>query len=1079
MILRRRFLPRILVLALVILGGGCTKEMRKARYVAAGDGDFAAGEYEKAEIEYRNALLLPPLDPRAIRQLGIIYYDEGRVGEGYKYLRKAAEFYPDDVELGLKLGMADLALGNPKDAEASARKVLQSDPGNQEAWLLLTALARTSKAVGETRQFVEKLRQANPDGAGYHLALGVLDRAAGDLPGAESECRKALALDPKSSPAYLELGEVLLLRHDLKQAGQAYRSAAELAPVRSAWRLAYVDFEVRTGAVDEAKKTLAEMTRDAPDYIPAWVDVMKLAFAERRYDDCAAAIQRILAQDPVNYQALLQQGDLKLARGDLEGAVKEFQRTDGILKRSPQVKFGLAAAYLRMGKTALAEDSLNQAIILAPNFDPAILLLAELNTRKGDPAAAVNSLEQLLRRQPSNSRAYLLLAQAYETQKNPDQALMVYGRMAEYFPKDPQVPLLAGMIWIQKNQAGMARTAFEESLGISADYAPAVEWLVDLDLMQKRYGEADNRVRELIKKYPKGAGPWVLRAKIDLARHDPDKAESDLLKAIDLDPKFQAAYLALARLYVSTNKYQQALDKLTALAAKTDSVTALMQLGQIHFTLKQFDAAREAYEKLLAIDPKYAPALNNLAYLYCENLGRLDKAYEIAKQARDLAPADPIAADTLGWVLFKRGDYRDALDLLEESAEKQPENPEVQYHLGMTHSMLGEEDLARLALQRAVTSPADFPAKPEARARLAMLEIDGATASAAIRADLESQLAAQPNDPVARVKLAEIQQHNGSADQAAINFQAALQINPRSPRILLELAQLYSGPLDDPAKARDLARSAHELAPDDPDISGTLGGLLYQTGDYKWSLDLLEQAAQGLPNRIDLRYDLARAYYQVGKIPQATETLQAVLRDSASFAGRDDAKRLASMIEAGQSPAQAEAALPVARKILDADPHYIPALMITALAREQEGDPSGAAQLYEKILAVDPFFAPASLRLSTLYVQIGGNDQRAYVLASAALDTLPDDPQLARILGILDYRRGEYAEAVLSLHKSLRQKPDDPEILYYLGLSHYGLKENAEGKAELQRALDLHLSDSETAAAKQMIADPSAPLPTR
>ena len=58
-------------------------------------------------------------------------------------------------------------------------------------------------------------------------------------------------------------------------------------------------------------------------------------------------------------------------------------------------------------------------------------------------------------------------------------------------------------------------------------------------------------------------------------------------------------------------------------------------------------------------------------------------------------------ADTLGWVLYKRGEYQQALTILQESAEKAPDNPEIQFHLGMTAYMMGQTDVAKAALQKA------------------------------------------------------------------------------------------------------------------------------------------------------------------------------------------------------------------------------------------------------------------------------------------------------------------------------------------------------------------------------------------
>ena len=125
--------------------------------------------------------------------------------------------------------------------------------------------------------------------------------------------------------------------------------------------------------------------------------------------------------------------------------------------------------------------------------------------------------------------------------------------------------------------------------------------------------------------------------------------------------------------------------------------------------MKDFPKARDAYEKLLSINPNFVPALNNLAYLYTERLNDLDKAYELARKARDLQGEDAAIGDTFGWVLYKRGDYQQALTILQESAEKAADNPEIQFHLGMTAYMMGQTDLAKVALKKAAERSQRFP----------------------------------------------------------------------------------------------------------------------------------------------------------------------------------------------------------------------------------------------------------------------------------------------------------------------------------------------------------------------------------
>jgi len=135
-----------------------------------------------------------------------------------------------------------------------------------------------------------------------------------------------------------------------------------------------------------------------------------------------------------------------------------------------------------------------------------------------------------------------------------------------------------------------------------------------------------------------------------------DKAETALLKTLDLDATFSGAYYTLAMTYREARKLPQAAGQLeTLISKKANDQRALMLLAMVYNEMKDYDKARKNYEKLLGINSSFLPALNNLAYLCAEQLGQLDKAYEFARKARDLRPDDPAIADTLGWILYKRG----------------------------------------------------------------------------------------------------------------------------------------------------------------------------------------------------------------------------------------------------------------------------------------------------------------------------------------------------------------------------------------------------------------------------------------
>jgi tetratricopeptide (TPR) repeat protein len=898
-----RFWLLVLALSLVALAtGACAKgEETKEQLLSRAKDYLAAEQYDKAEKEYRKVLGLAPDDPTALRQLGIIYHDQGQIPQAYPLLKKSAELEPDDPEIQLKLGLIFLSGRQYAQARDAAVQVLEKQPGNEQALLLLVDASRTPRDIEDARKFIQSLREKDQERPSYHLALGVSYLRQNEPARAESEFKAALNLDPKSTQTYAALGSLYWSRNDLKEANQAFKTGADLAPPRSPMRMRYVDFLLKTGAAAEAKAILEDITRKLPDYLPPRVNLMKIVCAEQMGDDCAARVQNILAQDPVNVDALFQSGVLNLAKGEAERAAREFEQVGGI-SRHPQVLYQLARAYLLSAKNApndtkrrnlveAAERNLTTAISLDPNLDQASLLLAELKMRKGIPTAAVDLLMSVTKERPQIAQAQYLLASAYLAQQKNDQALAVYRQMTELFPKDPQPPFRIGRMLLQRGQQPDARKAFEKSIEISPDYMPATEALVDLDIAAKQYGLAMDRLQEFIDKNPKLAQLWGLRGKIYLAQRDFTHAEADLLKAIDLDPKLDAAYLLLAQLYVASNKQDQAIEKLNALVEKNKTVPALTQLAMLQEQRKNFPAARDAYEKLLEIAPNFPLALNNLAVLYSERLGQPDKAYDLATRASEAAPNEPRLADTLGWILFKKGDYGNALRLLQESAGKLPDQPEIQFHAGMAHYMMGEEAPARLALQKAVDATADFPGKDEARQRLALLAINVGTASAGVRTELEKYLRERPNDPAALVRLAEFQQRDGAADQAVKTYEKAVADNPLYAPASRQLALLYGQLATDSPRAYELVTKARQAYPDDPDIAKTLGILNYRRGYNPQAAELLKEAAVKRKDDPELLYYLGEVHHQLKQWDECKGVLQRALTLNLSPGLADDAKR--------------------------------------------------------------------------------------------------------------------------------------------------------------------------------------------
>lgn len=1053
---------RIAILLLLALLAGCSTESRKARHLERANRYFQAGEIDKAEIEYANVLRLDSVNKTAVRQLGLIYFDQGKPAKAYPFLKQAEDLDAEDLEVRLKLAALYLAGRKFKEVRAEADDILQKQPGHDEALVLLADSARDPADIQSVLERLEGMRAQLPQSPGLHLALGTLAFRQKKPAEAEAFFKEAVKLGPRLAMAHSILGNLYAAQNNPVAAEAAYKAAFDLSPLRSTRRMDYIDFKVRHGDPATAKKLLEDVVQKAPDYLPAVNRLAELNFGEKKYNETLALTRKVLNRDPQNFEAHMTEGLLHLAQGEIPKAVAHFERMNTIFPNTPRVRYHLALAFLGTNNTSAAVNNLNQAIQQDPEYPEPVLMLAEINTRKGDLSGAIAVLSELIKRRPQLAEAHLLLANAHRLRNKLDEAVAAYSRLAEIFPKNAQVPLFMGSVLLQQNKTNQARQAFEKSLRLAPNYLPALEQVIALDLAQKQFLPALERIQQELQRHPKAAELHVLLAKAYYEKGETNNVEKALLRSIELDATHREPYVLLARLYVERKEHLQAIERLKGVIARDPKdVGALMLLGMIYNQLKNFTAEREMYEKVLATNPRFSLALNNLAYLYSEQFHQLQKAFDMAQRARLLLPWDPYTADTLGWILFKREEYPWALSLLQESGDKLLSQPEVLYHLGMAQYMMGYENTARITLERAVQLNKDFPGRDICVRRLAILAVD---VSKADLAALEEQLSSHKDDPIALAKLASAYEQAGATDKARKSYEQALALSPKNVSVMIKLAKLHYQRLGNRSKAMDLARTARALAPDDPSIAHALGRIAFDAGqpaEMQWAHSLLQESARKLPDDPEVAYDLAWSHYSVGQIGEAEAAMRAALKQP--FPHAVEARRFLKFT--ADNPPEADI-----QATLQQQPNYVPALVASARMHEQQNQPAAARKAYETVLARFPLFVPAHKRLAALY-EAQGEIPKAFDHAAKARERAPNDPETAKILGIIVFKRGDHSRAAQLLRESARQRPADAELFYYLGMAHYRLKQLTQSRDALRQAVALKVAPPMAEEANRLLSE--------
>lgn len=1038
---------------------------------------YAAQQYDWAEIEYLNVLRKDPKNSAAYARLGLIYFAEGRFRRAAFFLGNGSLMDTNNLELRVKLGFIYSAAGQYAEARDIANAVLDQKPLDDDAPMLLAETAVLPAEIAAVRTRLQSLA-TNSDRATYQVALANLAFREHNLTAAGEAAQRAQSLDPKSSVANSTLASWYWAQKDLPAADKYFKAAAELAPLRSPQRMQYARYKIQTGDPVGGRQMLEEMVKQAPDYVPAMLALAQVSASEKKFDEASGWLDKVLMQDTENYEAMLFSCQLKLAQGQAGLAVTNLEKMAKVYPKSPLVQYQMAVANYAQNDLTKSLNCAARAVALNPNFTEAVLLMAQLQIKSQNPSAAIAALEAQLEKQPQQLQAKLLLADAYRMQGRVSDALALYVPLEKTMPQNAQIPMLEGSAYLQLTNAIGARKAFSRVLELEPDNLTAVEQLVDLDLAEKQFGAARQRL-QAVADNPVAAGKisrplelQLLLAKVGLAAGDNAQAEAALQKAIALAPEKQGARLLLAQLYHDTGKYPQALAQLEAALVKSpQNLSALMLTALIYNEQKDYTNTAAIYEKVLQINPGFSAALNNLAYLYSEFLNRLDRAYDLALHARELLPYDPSAADTLGWICFKRGTYATALNLLRESADKLATEPEVQFHLGMACYMTGDETGAKIAFQAALQGDKPFSGRDECQSALAILAVNPATADASVRTLLEKRVAEKTDDLAALKRLASIYQREGNSEKTIAANEAILKIDPKNLDVLMSLARLYA-PTNVP-RAYEIAKTAYKLASDNNDLCRLYGNLARQVGDFKLAANLLQQASQNQPDNGPVVFDFAEAAIRIGLISDAKTALQSALTLNLPAPQAQEARQMLEWMQLADNPTLAVAANERVSDYLKSKPDDVLALLVSSVISAAQGDKTNAVATAEKILARYPEFVPAQRQLVLLYASDPdkAKTDRIYSFASKARGVYLDDPALTKAFGIILLQRSEYGRAASQLKSIADTMTNDPEWFYYLGTAQYRLNKRTESKANLQQALDLNLTGDPADAAKQMLDD--------
>jgi tetratricopeptide (TPR) repeat protein len=286
-----------------------------------------------------------------------------------------------------------------------------------------------------------------------------------------------------------------------------------------------------------------------------------------------------------------------------------------------------------------------------------------------------------------------------EKENNEREALSYYQRAKKQ--GSPAAHIVLAGYYRKRNEINKALAELDDALRIDAKNVRIMDMKGHIYVSINDYENALDVFRQMAGIAP-AAGKQRM-ADVYSAMGDYDSALREL-ESIRVQGKERISVLVKSgNIFVKRKEYEKALEVFSELEKSYPDYTPsyFLQANTLERMGKKAEAV-ERHEKALERSSDYGPSLNNLAYLYAEGFGPLEKAVDMAKRAKQIAPKDGSITDTLGWTLYKSGNYDEAIRYFKEAAQYLPEQPTIRYHLGLAYMKKGMDSVAEEQLRNAL-----------------------------------------------------------------------------------------------------------------------------------------------------------------------------------------------------------------------------------------------------------------------------------------------------------------------------------------------------------------------------------------
>ncbi len=494
---------------------------------------------------------------------------------------------------------------------------------------------------------------------------------------------KVLKVDPQNTSLMRRVVNLLIMEGRWDEAARIVRRLLPRAPEAQVAGLVLVVEDIRENRLEVAAERLSKLS---PRGINGLMQPLLLAWVRVGLKDRAGAVAAVAPLRENSRHRPLHDLHAGLIH-DFLGVVDEAERLYGGVRDKPPVATFRVLQIL--GSFLEREGRADEAAALYERFRspygedvdlPANLLAVGGELTKGRPITSAKD---------GMAEAFLGIANALSNQGASDIALVLARFSLELRPQLVFARLLVADIFEVQRRFRAAHEVLDEIDPESLFY-----WSSRLRMARnlRRMNQAELAISELRRM----GETW------------PERAEALILLGDIL--RGQERFIEAVRVY------DDAVARIPEIAAEDWSV--LYHRGIALERSRQWTRAEKDFLAALELKPDQPLVLNYLGYSWVDMGLHLDRAQRMIERAVELRPNDGFIVDSLGWVLYRLGDYQRAASELERAVELRPQDPVINDHLGDVYWKVGRFNEARFQWRRALALDPQPNEVPKIEAKL-------------------------------------------------------------------------------------------------------------------------------------------------------------------------------------------------------------------------------------------------------------------------------------------------------------------------------------------------------------------------